>query len=80
MLDFNSFMVKTWYGEEKPVKKIVLFPERDQKGEVFYKIEGQLNLEYFMISYTYDKDKAIADFNKLLMELIDFQTNNLIAD
>lgn len=59
-------MVKTWTGEEKGCKKIALFPERDSTGELFFKIEGQLNTDHFMISYYYDKDLAKTEFLRLL--------------
>jgi hypothetical protein len=71
-------MVKTWTGEEKPVKKIVLFPERDNSGDIFYKIEGQLNTDYFMINYYYDPDQAKSEFTKLLEALMRFQTKYLL--
>ncbi len=74
----NLYMVNTWSGELKPVKKITFFPEIDQQGNVFYKIEGQLNLDYFMISYSYDKDKAKAEYDRLLNEFIEFQEKNMI--
>lgn len=77
MLSNNLYMVNTWTGEPKPVKKITMFPEVDQKGTVFYKIEGQLNTDYFMISYSYDKDKAREEYDKLLDSIIEFQINGL---
>ncbi len=75
----NLYMVNTWAGEIKPVKKIALFPEVDQKGNVFYKIEGQVNTDCFMISYSYDKDKAKKDYDQLLEQLIEFQEKNLVT-
>ena len=77
MLDHNVFTVKTWTGEIKQVKKIVLFPELDNKGEIFYKIEGQLNLDHFMIGYYYDRDKAMQVFTGLLNDLMEYQVHNL---
>lgn len=78
MMDDNMFTVRTWTGEIKQVKKIVLFPELDViSGDIFYKIEGQLNLDYFMISYHYDRDKAMQVFTGLLDDLMNFQVNNL---
>lgn len=77
MIANTVYMVKTWTGEEKPVKKIVLFPERGPKGEIFYKIEGQLNTDYFMIHYYYDKEIAKAEFLKLLDALMNFQSDIL---
>lgn len=78
MLDHNVFAVKIWTGEIKPVKKIVLFPELDViSGEIFYKIEGQLNLDYFMISYHHDRDEALQVFTGLLNDLMEYQIHNL---
>lgn len=77
MMDNNVYMVKTWTGEEKPCKKIVMFPERDPKGGIFYKIEGQLNTNYFMIHYYYDREQALNTFHRLLEDLINFQIINL---
>jgi hypothetical protein len=71
-------MVKTWTGEEKSVKKIALFPERDGSGDIFYKIEGQLNTDYFMINYYYDPEQAKSEFTKLLEALMSFQTKYLL--
>lgn len=72
MEDCNVFSIKTWTGDEKKVKKITLYPEIDEKGEIFFKIEGQINTEYFMINYNYDKELAIKEFYKLLDEFIQF--------
>jgi hypothetical protein len=77
MVDFNAMMVKTWTGEEKPVKKIAFFPEKDPEGELFYKIEGQNNGNIFMVQYSYDREKAWDEYINLLTKLIDFQVNNL---
>jgi hypothetical protein len=77
MLDHNVFTVRIWTGEEKQVKKIALFPEMDNKGEVFFKIEGQLNLDHFMINYYYDRDKALQVFTELLDDLMEYQVHNL---
>ena len=77
MVANSVYMVKTWTGEEKPLKKVVMFPEIDQSGIVFYKIEGQLNIDYFMINYYYDREKATDEFLKLLDALINFQTDYL---
>jgi hypothetical protein len=70
-------MVKTWTGEEKGCKKIALFPERDGSGEVFYKIEGQLNTDYFMINYYYDKELAKKEFLRLLDAMMSQQVQSL---
>lgn len=78
MLSNNLYMVNTWAGDVKPVKKITFFPEVDQEGLVFYKIEGQLNMDYFMISYSYDKDKAKTEYDRLLGELVEFQEKRLV--
>jgi hypothetical protein len=78
MIANNVFIVKTWTGEEKACKKVALFPERDGSGELFYKIEGQLNTDYFMISYYYDKELAKAEFLKLLDDLVNYQTQYLL--
>ena len=80
VIDNNVFMVKTWTGEVKPVKKVVLFPEKDKKGEVFYKIEGQINLDYFMINYYYDREKAQLEYNRLFSELFEFQEKRLVEE
>jgi hypothetical protein len=77
MLDYNALMVKTWTGEEKPVKKLAFFPEKDPEGELFYKIEGQNNGSFFMIQYYYDRKRAWDDYIKLLTQLTEFQVNNL---
>ena len=73
----DLFTVKTWTGEVKPVKKIVLFPEIDQSGDIFYKIEGQLNLDYFMIDYSYNHIEAKEKYLTLLDELIEYQIKSL---
>lgn len=78
MIANNVYMVKTWTGEEKSVKKIALFPERDNSGTIFYKIEGQLNTDYFMINYYYDKEKAKIEFTRLLDTLMNYQTQYLL--
>jgi hypothetical protein len=78
MIANSVYMVKTWSGEEKPVKKIALFPERDNSGNIFYKIEGQLNTDNFMISYFYDPEQAKSEFTKLLEALVNFQTKYLL--
>ncbi|MDF2844771.1 MAG: hypothetical protein K0R00_3197 [Herbinix sp.] len=77
MIANNVYMVKTWTGDTKPVKKIAMFPERGPFGDIFYKIEGQLNTDYFMISYHYDLEDAKIVFAKLLDELIKFQIDYL---
>lgn len=74
----NALMVKTWTGEEKPAKKIVFFPEADEKGDIFYKIEGWNNESYFMIDYSYKKDIVWGKYIELLQRLIDFQAKNLM--
>lgn len=76
----QMYTVKIWSGEMKPVKKITMYPEKDKQGDIFYKIEGQFNLDYFMIGYYYDKDKAKDAFGKLLNALIDFQAETLLTD
>lgn len=80
MVSNNLYMVKTWTGERKPVKKIVMYPERDPKGNIFFKIEGQLNTDYFMISYDYNQEKAKTDFTELLDAFMKFQIDNLQVD
>lgn len=79
MIANNVYTVRTWTGEEKPCKKITLFPERDSFGEIFYKIEGQLNTDYFMIDYSYDKEKALTEFLHLHEEMINFQVDYLLG-
>lgn len=79
MIANSVYMVKTWTGEVKPVKKIVLFPERDSSGEIFYKIEGQLNTDYFMISYFYDQEQAKKEYYRILDSFMTFQINNLLS-
>jgi hypothetical protein len=78
MMASNVYLVNTWTGENKAVKKIALFPERDSKGEIFYKIEGQLNTDYFMISYYYDREQALTEFSVLLDALMNYQTQYLL--
>lgn len=80
MFSNNLYMVKTWTGDIKPVKKIAIFPERDQQGDIFFKIEGHLNGDYFMINYYYDQEKAVNEFYKLLDGLMKFQISNLQTD
>lgn len=80
MLNNNVYMVKTWTGEVKPCKKVVLFPELDQSGTVFYKIEGQLNTDYFMIAYSYDLTIALSEFNRILTDFMESQILALCAD
>jgi hypothetical protein len=77
MITNNVYLVKIWTGEEKPIKKIVMYPERDGNGIIFYKIEGQLNTDFFMISYSYDKQIAYETFHKLLDKLFDYQIRYL---
>jgi hypothetical protein len=77
MISNIVYPVKTWTGEEKLVKKIVIYPERDGNGIIFYKIEGQLNTDFFMISYFYDKQTAYETFHKLLDKLVDYQIRYL---
>lgn len=78
MVTNHLFIIKTWAGDEKSVKKIVFFPEIDNKGELFYKIEGQLNTDFFMINYYYDEDIAKAEYYKLLDEMVKFQVKCLL--
>ena len=77
MITNSIFTVKTWTGEEKGCKKIALFPERDDSGVVFYKIEGQLNTDYFMINYYYDKGLAKKEFLRLLDAMMNQQVQSL---
>ena len=79
MQDINALLVKTWTGEEKPVKKVLFFPETDQNGDLFYKIEGWDNNSCFMISYSHDKVKAWKEYIELLQRLTEFHVNNLMA-
>jgi hypothetical protein len=69
----NDLKVKTWAGEEKQVKKIVFFPEKDESGEVFYKIEGWNNESYFMIDYSYNREIVWTKYIELLQRLVEFQ-------
>jgi hypothetical protein len=78
LLDYNSLMVKTWTGEEKPVKKMTFFAEKDNKGEVFYKIEGQNNKDSFMIQYYYNKEQGLNEYIELLDILVNSQVKNLL--
>lgn len=70
MLSGNAFTVKTWTGEEKPIKKIAFFPETDSEENLFYKIEGQIGSSSFMINYFYDRGKAWDYYMELLVRLI----------
>jgi hypothetical protein len=77
MIANSAFIVKTWTGEEKACKKVALYPERDGSGELFYKIEGQLNTDYFMISYYYDQEQAKKEYYLILDSLMAYQIKDL---
>lgn len=77
LLDTTGCKVITWTGEEKSVRKIAFFAEKDQKGDIFFKIEGQNNSSQFMVDYSYDRSKALKKYLELLDKLIDSQVLNL---
>jgi hypothetical protein len=77
LLDAKTFKVKAYDGEEKEVKKITLFPEKDGYGDIFYKIEGWLNTSYCMIYFSYDRTQTWEKYLELLQELVDYQVDNL---
>lgn len=77
MLDCKPLMIKTWAGEIRGAKKITFFVEKDNKGELFYKIEGQNNTEFFMIQYKREREEAWEIYIKLMNELVDNQEKNL---
>lgn len=77
MTDAKTFKVKAFDGQEKEVKKITLFPEKDKSGEIFYKIEGWMNTSYCMIYFSYDRQQATEKYLELLEDLVNFQVDNL---
>jgi hypothetical protein len=77
LTDAKTFKVKAFDGQEKEVKKIALFPEKDKDGEIFYKIEGWMNTSYCMIYFSYNRQQAWEKYLELLEDLVNFQVDNL---
>lgn len=79
----KAISISTWSGEVKRLQRASLNAEKDQDGEIFYKISGSYRDGYghaaeetFMISYHYDKQEAMSRYIAIVESLLEVQEIN----